>query len=86
MSLRRRNPPVGLTLAQRFTGILCFCSNRFFLPQRSNTSAASRTPHSTQSVSVPYITRDAEKYCERGFLFQLPHSTGSRGEVSGGLA
>lgn len=44
MSLRRRNPPVGLTLARRFTGILCFCSNRFFLSQRSNTSAAKLYP------------------------------------------
>ena len=73
MPLRRRSPPVGLTLARRFTGTLCFCSDRFFLPQRANTSAASRTPHSTRSVSVPYITCDAEKPCERGFLLQHPH-------------
>ena len=83
MPLRRRSPPVGLTLARRFTGTLCFCSDRLFLPQRANTSAASRTPHSTRSVSVPYITCDAEKPCERGFLLPPPQGTGSRGEASG---
>lgn len=67
-----KEPPAGLALARRFTGTRCFCSDRFLLPPRSNTPAASRTPHSTRSVSEPYI-HVMRRSPGKGFLFQRPH-------------